>query len=129
MQRDKWQNMDSFEAIQTNKEKEMSIEQVVNAVSIAIHNLLIWKVSINNSKNRQKMQHTMQRLENDVAAKEYKISRLDKIAFSSEQECRRTELQLQELIAQKYRMQKVIANILNNDQQGYSKLKQIARET
>ena len=34
------------------KEKEMSIEQVVNAVSIAIHNLLIWKVSINNSKNR-----------------------------------------------------------------------------
>ena len=75
------------------------------------------------------MQHTMQRLENDVAAKEYKISILDKIAFSSEQECRRTELQLQELIAQKYRMQKVIANILNNDQQGYSKLKQIARET
>ena len=75
------------------------------------------------------MQHTMQRLENDVAAKEYKISILDKIVFSSEQECRRTELQLQELIAQKYRMQKVIANILNNDQQGYSKLKQIARET
>ena len=75
------------------------------------------------------MQHTMQRLENDVAAKEYKILILDKIAFSSEQECRRTELQLQELIAQKYRMQKVIANILSNDQQGYSKLKQIARET
>jgi hypothetical protein len=75
------------------------------------------------------MQHTIQRLENDVAAKEYKISILDKIAFSSEQECRRTELQLQELIAQKYRMQKVIANILNNYQQGYSKLKQIVRET
>jgi hypothetical protein len=75
------------------------------------------------------MQHTIQRLENDVAAKEYKISILDKIAFSSEQECRRTELQLHELIAQKYRMQKVIANILNNYQQGYSKLKQIVRET
>jgi hypothetical protein len=37
------------------------------------------------------MQRTIQRLENDVEARKYKISILDKIAFSSEQDCKRTE--------------------------------------
>ncbi|HZC47479.1 MAG TPA: hypothetical protein VE244_00325 [Nitrososphaeraceae archaeon] len=65
---------------------------------------------------------------NDIEARKNKISILGKIAFSSEQECRRTEQQLQELIAQKDRMQKMIANVLNSDNEGYSNLKQIVKE-
>ena len=65
---------------------------------------------------------------NDIEARKNKISILGKIAFSSEQECRRTEQQLQEFIAQMDRMQKMIANVLNNDNEGYSNLKQIVKE-
>ena len=65
---------------------------------------------------------------NDIEARKNKISILDKIAFSCEQECRRTEQQLQELIDKKDRIEKLIANILNNDNAGYSKLKQIVKE-
>jgi predicted nucleic acid-binding Zn-ribbon protein len=72
------------------------------------------------------MQHTIQRLANDVKALEYKISILDKTAFSSEQECRRKEQQIQELSDQKDRLEKLIVNILNGE--GYSKLKQIVKE-
>ena len=72
------------------------------------------------------MQRTIQRLANDIRALERKISLLDKIAFSSEQECRRKYQEIQELIAQKNRIEKLIANILNGER--YSKIKQIVRE-
>ncbi len=63
---------------------------------------------------------------NDIRALEYKISILDRIAFNSEQECRRKHQEIQDLTAQKNRLEKLIANILNGE--GYSKLKQIAKE-
>jgi F0F1-type ATP synthase gamma subunit len=65
-------------------------------------------------------------LVNDIEAGKNKISILDKIALSSEQECKRTEQQVQELTAKKDRLEKLIANILNDE--GYSKLKQVAKE-
>jgi hypothetical protein len=57
---------------------------------------------------------------------ELKISLLDKIAFSSEQECKRTEQRVQELTAQRDILEKLIANILNGED--YSKVKQVAKE-
>jgi hypothetical protein len=72
------------------------------------------------------MQHTIQRLANDITALEHKISILDKIALSSEQECKRIEQQLQELTDKKNRLEKLIVNILNGE--GYSKLKHIVKE-
>jgi hypothetical protein len=54
------------------------------------------------------------------------ISILDKIAFSSEQQCKRTEQRVQELSDKKDRLEKLIANILNGE--GYSKLKAIVKE-
>ena len=74
----------------------------------------------------EKMQCTIQRLANDIRALERKISILDKIAFSTELDCRRTKQQLQELTAQKDRIEKFIANISNGE--CYSNLKQIAKE-
>ena len=71
------------------------------------------------------MQLTIQRLENDIEARKSKISFLDKIAFSSEENCKRTEQRVQELIAQKNRLEKLIGNILNGE--GYSKLKEIVK--
>ncbi len=73
------------------------------------------------------MQHTIQRLANDISALEHKISILDRIAFASEQECKRTEQRVQDLTTQKDRLEKMIANILNGE--GYSKLKQMAKES
>ena len=56
-----------------------------------------------------------------------KLSVLDKTAFSRKQECKRTEQRVQGLgDNKKDRIEKLIANILNG--QGYSKLKQIAKE-
>jgi hypothetical protein len=43
------------------------------------------------------MQRTRQYLSNDIQVMKNKISILDATAFSSEQECKRTEQQLQEL--------------------------------
>jgi glutamate-1-semialdehyde aminotransferase len=54
-------------------------------------------------------------LVNDIEARKNKISILDKIAFSCEQECRRTEQQIQELTAQKDRLEKWITNVLNGE--------------
>ncbi|MDQ3975635.1 MAG: hypothetical protein M3264_03830 [Thermoproteota archaeon] len=54
------------------------------------------------------MQHTVQRLANDIEAKKGKISLLDNIAFSSEKGCKRTEQQVQELIEQKERLEKLM---------------------
>jgi seryl-tRNA synthetase len=59
---------------------------------------------------------------------EYKISILDKTAFACEQDCRRKEQQVQELIDKKNRIEKLIEKILNNDNEGYSMLKQLVKE-
>jgi hypothetical protein len=75
----------------------------------------------------EKMQCTIQRLENDIEARKNKISFLDKIAFSSEENCKRTEQRVQELTTQKDILEKLIENILNGE--GYSKLKQILKES
>jgi hypothetical protein len=110
-------------------EKGMSIEQVVNAVDITIHKLPYMESLYGQAKDQvEKMQSTIQRLSNDIAAKQYKISILDKIAFSSEQECKRTEQRVQELAAKKDRIEKLIAAILSDDNEDYAKLKQIIKE-
>jgi hypothetical protein len=73
-----------------------------------------------------KIQRIRQHLSNDIKCLEHKISILDNIAFSSEQDCRRKHQEIQELIAQKDRLEKLIANILNGED--YSKVNQIAKE-
>jgi hypothetical protein len=67
---------------------------------------------------------------NDIKALEYKISILDKTAFTCEQDCKRKGQQLQELIDKKERLEKLIANILNNNDNGedFSKLRQMVKE-
>jgi transcriptional regulator with XRE-family HTH domain len=88
------------------KENGMSIEQVVNAVDIAIHKLSYIESLYEQVKDQaEKMQRTIQRLENDIEARKNKISLLDKIAFSSDQECKRTQQQVQELTDQKNRIE------------------------
>ena len=63
------------------KEKGMSRKQVVNAVDTAIHKLSYMENLYRQAKDQaEKMQHTIQRLANDVRALEYKISILDKTA-------------------------------------------------
>ncbi len=49
----------------------------------------------------EKMQRTIQRLENDIEARKNKILLLDKIAFVSEQDCNRKHQEIQELTAQR----------------------------
>jgi hypothetical protein len=111
------------------KQKGMSIEQVVNAVDTAIHKLPHMENLYRQAKDQaENMQRTIQRLANDIKSLEHKISILDKTAFYIEQDSKIKEQQLQELIAQKDKMQKLITNILNNDNEGYSKLKQIIKE-
>jgi hypothetical protein len=108
-------------------EKDMSVDQVVNVVEIAIHKLPYMESLYKQAKEEaEKMQRTRQRLVNDIRALERKISILDKTAFYIEQDCKRTEQQIQELGDKKNRLEKLIANILNGE--GYSKLKQIVRE-
>jgi hypothetical protein len=105
----------------------MNIDKVVNVVEIAIHKLPYMESLYVQAKDQaEKMQHTLQRLASDMHALEYKISILDKTAFSIEQDCRRKHQEIQELIAQKDRIEKLIANILNGE--GYSKLHQIVKE-
>ena len=88
------------------KKKRMNIEQVVNAVDIAIHKLPHMESLYRQAKDEaEKMQRTIQRLASDIRALEYKISLLDATAFSSEQECRRTQQQVQELTDQKNRLE------------------------
>jgi hypothetical protein len=109
------------------KEKGMSIEQVVNAVDIAIHKLPYMETLYRQAKDQaENMQRTVQRLANDIEARKNKISILDRIAFASEQECRRKEQQIQELTAEKNRIENLIAYILNGER--YSKLKHIIKE-
>src|SRR5215212_315463 len=106
------------------KNRRMSTEQVVNAVEIAIHKLPHMETLYEQAKEQlDKMQLTGQHLSNHITVLERKISILDTTAFSSEQECKRTGQQLQELTAKKDRVEKWIANILNNDE-----LKQMVKE-
>ena len=84
----------------------MSIEQVVNAADIDIHELpymesLYWQVK----DEVDNMQLTRQYLSNDIQALKHKISILDKIAFSSEQDCKRTEQRVQELTDKKDKLE------------------------
>jgi hypothetical protein len=109
------------------KKRRMSIEQVAKAVDIAIHKLPYMESLYKQVKDEvNKLQCIRHYLSNDIKPLEHKISILDKIAFSSEQECKRTEQQLQELTAQKDLLEKLIANILNGE--GCSKLKQFVKE-
>jgi hypothetical protein len=111
------------------KEKGMSVEKVVNAVAIAGDKLPYMESLYEQVKEQvDNMQRTRQYLSNDIQALKNKISILDATVFSCEQDCKRKEQQLQELIAQKDRIEKLIANILNGDNEGYSKLKQLVKE-
>jgi DNA-binding CsgD family transcriptional regulator len=110
------------------KKRRMTIDQVVNAVDIAVNRLPHIETLYKQAKDQaENMQRTIQRLANDIEAKKYKISILDKIAFSSEQECKRKHQEIQELIAQKDKIEKLIAKVLNNDE-GYSKLQQFVKD-
>ena len=74
------------------KKRRMSIEQVANAVEIAIHKLPYMESFYEQVKDQaEKMQHIRQGLLNDIAALRYKISILDKTAFSIEQDYKRKE--------------------------------------
>ncbi|HEX5904668.1 MAG TPA: hypothetical protein VFY50_01330 [Candidatus Nitrosocosmicus sp.] len=109
------------------KEKGMSVEQVVNAIEIAIHKLPYMENLYKQAKDEvNKLQYIRQGLLNDIAALRYKTSILDKTAFSCEQERMRTEQRLQELTAQKDRIERLITNVLNEE--GYSKLEHITKE-
>jgi hypothetical protein len=109
------------------KKRRMSIEQVVNAVEIAIHKLPYMESLYEQVKDQvDKMQRTRQGLVNEIQALKYKISLLDMTAFSCEQYCKRKEKQVQELADKKDRLERLIANILNG--KGYTKLKQIVKE-
>jgi hypothetical protein len=106
----------------------MSIDQVVNAIGIAIDKLPYMESLYGQAKDQaEKKQRTRQGLANDIAGLERKISLLDKTAFSCEQECKRKEQSVQELAYKKERIEKFIANILNGEV--YSKLNQIAKES
>ena len=77
----------------------MSIEKVVDAIDIAIHKLPHMENLYRQAKDEaEKMQHTIQRLANDIKSLEHKISILDKIAFSCEQDCKRKEQRVQLLL-------------------------------
>jgi septal ring factor EnvC (AmiA/AmiB activator) len=95
------------------KERGMSIEQVVNAVYAAIHKLPYIENLYEQVKEQvEKIQRTKQGLVNDVAALERKLLLLNKIVFSSEQDCKRKEQRVKELTDKKDRLEKYIANIL-----------------
>ena len=109
------------------KKKGMSIEQVVNAVYAAIHKLPYIENLYEQVKEQvEKMQRTRQGLGNAIEERKKKIPLLDNIIFSSEQDCKRKEQQVQELTDQKNSTERLIANIVNGE--GYSKLKQITKE-
>jgi hypothetical protein len=109
------------------KKKGMSIEQVIDAVYAAIHKLPYIENLYEQVKEQvEKMQHTGQGLANDIEERKNKISLLDNIIFSSEQDCKRKEQRVQELNDKKYRLERLIVNIINGED--YSKAKQIIKE-
>ncbi len=105
--------------------RDMSIEKVVNAVDIAGDKLPYVENLYKQIKDEvEKLQHIRQGLLNDIDALKYKLSVLDKTAFSCEQDCKRKEQQVEELTAQKDRLEKWIANISNSDDE----LKRLVKE-
>jgi septal ring factor EnvC (AmiA/AmiB activator) len=85
----------------THREKRYEYK-VVNAVDIAVNRLPHMESLYKQAKDQaEKIQCTIQRLANYIEERKTKISILDKIVFSSEQECRRTEQQLQGLTDKK----------------------------
>jgi vacuolar-type H+-ATPase subunit E/Vma4 len=109
------------------KKRDMSIEQIVNVVEIAIYKLPYMESLYEQVKDEaDKMQRTIQRLANDMHTLERRISLLDKAALSSVQERKRTERRVHELIAQKDRIEKWIMNVLNGED--YSNLKAFIKE-
>jgi septal ring factor EnvC (AmiA/AmiB activator) len=109
------------------KKKGTNIAQVVNVVEIANHKLPHMETLYIQAKDQaEKMQHAVQRMENDIEARKKKISALDKTAFSCEQNCKRTEQKVQVLTDKKDRLERLIANILNGED--YAKLKSIVKE-
>jgi hypothetical protein len=91
------------------KKRHMSIEQVVNVVAIAIDKLPYMETLYQQAKDQvEMMERTTQRLANDIEGRENKISFLDKIAFASEQDGKRIQQQVQELIEQKERLEKLM---------------------
>ena len=81
------------------KEKSMSIEQVANVVEIAIHKLPYME-SLYKQVNDEvdKLQYAKQVLVNDIQALKYKISLLNKTPFTSEQDCKKTEQRVKNLL-------------------------------
>ena len=75
----------------------------------------------------EKIQRTIPRLENDIENRKNKISILDKTAFSCEQDCKRTEQKVQEFTDKKDRIEKLIATMLSDDNEDYTKLKAIVK--
>jgi chromosome segregation ATPase len=91
-------------------EKGMRVEQVVNAIDIAVNRLPYMENLHQHAKyEAEKMQRTIQRLANDITALELKISILDRTTFSCEQKCKRKEQQLQEITDKKDRIEKLNA--------------------
>jgi hypothetical protein len=81
------------------KGRGMTIDQVVNVVEIAIHKLPHMENLYRQAKDEaEKMQRTRQMLANDIAGLERKIPILDKTAFSCEQDCKRKEQEVQDLL-------------------------------
>jgi hypothetical protein len=106
------------------KEKHMNTAQVIYAVDIAANRLPYMESLYNQLKDEvDKLQYTIQGLLKNRDDLKYKISILDKTAFSIEQDCKRKQQQLQALTAQKDRLEKWIRNISNNDE-----LKQLVKE-
>jgi hypothetical protein len=112
------------------KKRHMSIEQVVNVVEIAIYKLPHMESLYEQVKEQVKnMQCTIQRLENDIETRKNKISILDKTALSIELYCKRKEQSVQELGDKKDRLEKLIATMLSDGNEDYTKLKSIVKES
>jgi hypothetical protein len=108
----------------------MSIEQVVNVVDIAIHKLPYMETLYKQLKDEvDKLQYIRQHLVNDIEAGKHRISALDKTALSCEQDCKRTKQQVQELTDKKDRIEKIFASMLSDDNEDYTKLKAIVKES
>ena len=90
------------------KERGMTIEKVANSVDIAANKLPHMDILYRQVKEEvENLQRIRQGLMNYKEALKYKISLLDKAAFSCEQESRRAEQQVQELRDKKDRIEKL----------------------
>ena len=84
---------------QLMKEKAVSIEQLVNAVDIAANKLPYMEILYEQVKEQVgNMQCTRQGLVNDIEARKNKISLLDKVVFSFEQDAGKQNKEYKNLI-------------------------------